>query len=357
MSWAGRAFRTGAFMGALAGAWGLTKAQMFTLRRRCILLEGSAKGQADAAGQRLRVLQLSDIHLVPHQRRKIAWIQKLAETEPDLLVLTGDQLSSTRAVKPLLEALTPFIGTPGAFVYGSNDYYGPIPKNPFAYFGRNHTSSHGPRSNLVELPWREMTAAFEDAGWIDMANTRSRLSIRDWNIDLVGVDDPHIGLDRFPPSESGDGAADYLRSDQNPRVRSGSDTRFGSEAVPRLDSPPATHVKIGLTHAPYKTVLDRMVEDGCTAVFAGHTHGGQVCVPGIGALVTNCDLDREYASGLFPWPTSGKASMHGDGTVPTGVEHHPASWINVTTGLGTSPFAPVRVACRPEAVLVDFVVI
>ena len=28
-----------------------------------------------------------------------------------------------------------------------------------------------------------------------------------------------------------------------------------------------------------------------TLVLAGHTHGGQLCVPGVGALVTNCDLD------------------------------------------------------------------
>lgn len=339
----GRALKTGVAMGALAGAWGLAEAQAFTLRRRCILLEGSAHGQGLAAGQRLRVLQLSDIHLVPHQRRKIAWIQGLAKTQPDLLVLTGDQLSSAKAVAPLLEALAPFAGTAGAFVHGSNDYYGPLPKNPFVYFGRDHSAPREPRSNLVELPWREMTAAFEKSGWINLTNTRAQLSVGDWTIDLVGVDDPHIGLDQFPEPVGADGA-----------VAAASTVGAG---MPTPRDRGATNITIGLTHAPYKRILDRMVADECTAVFAGHTHGGQVCLPGVGALVTNCDLERDYASGLFQWPPTGKGIMHGDGTVPTGLEHHPTSWVNVTTGLGTSPFTPVRVACRPEAVLVDFVVI
>ena len=334
---AGKALGASVAMGALAGAWGLTEAYMYTLRRRCVLLEGSAKGQG-AAGRRLRVLQLSDIHLVPYQRRKIKWIQELAKTKPDLLVLTGDQLSSTKALGPLLEALSPFVGTPGAFVYGSNDYYGPLPKNPFVYFGRDHSDSSArePHGDLVELPWREMTAAFEDAGWVNMANTRARLTIGDWNVNLVGVDDPHIGLDNFPAPGLGVPA---------------------DEGEPPHGESLATDIKIGLTHAPYKRILDRMVEDECTAVFAGHTHGGQVCIPGVGALVTNCDLEREYASGLFQWPSTGGEVIHGDGAVPTGIERYPTTWVNVTTGLGTSPFAPVRVACRPEAVLVDFVVI
>lgn len=65
------------------------------------------------------------------------------------------------------------------------------------------------------------------------------------------------------------------------------------------------------------------------------THGGQVCIPGYGALVSNCDLPTWRARGLTDWDYNGN-------TVP----------LNVSAGIGTSRFAPIRFACPPEAVLV-----
>jgi predicted MPP superfamily phosphohydrolase len=73
-----------------------------------------------------------------------------------------------------------------------------------------------------------------------------------------------------------------------------------------------------------------MAADGHSLLLAGHTHGGQLRLPGIGAIVTNCDLERSRARGLSP---------HGD------------SWLHVSAGVGTSPYAPVRLCCRPEASL------
>ncbi len=343
---------TGLILGAGAALWGVAEAQAYTLRRRSILIDGGARASSDGASQGdsggvqgatdhsvdvpkpLRALHLSDIHLVPWQHRRITWIQKLAETQPDFLILTGDQLASKRAVEPLLEALAPFEDIPGAFVYGSNDYFGPAPKNPFAYLFRDHSKPHSPHENLVELPWQKMTTEFEARGWINLNNARASVRVGGWNVDLVGVDDPHIGRDQFPTASG-----------------------LGAGQGGHVSSTGHTNLKIGLVHAPYQRSLDQMVADGCDAVFAGHTHGGQVCLPAVGALVTNCDIACEYASGLFQWPPTGKSVIHGDGTVPTGMESFPTAWVNITTGLGTSPFAPVRVACRPEAVLVEFTVI
>ena len=45
-------------------------------------------------------------------------------------------------------------------------------------------------------------------------------------------------------------------------------------------------------------MIDAMAYDGHDLIIAGHTHGGQVCVPFYGALVTNCDLDTRRAKGL-----------------------------------------------------------
>jgi predicted MPP superfamily phosphohydrolase len=93
-------------------------------------------------------------------------------------------------------------------------------------------------------------------------------------------------------------------------------------------------VAIGVTHAPYRRVIDAMTYDGHDLIVTGHTHGGQVCVPGHGALVTNCDLDVGRVKGL-------STNMAGGRT----------SWLHVSAGLGTSPYAPIRFACPPEATL------
>ncbi|GMA86526.1 hypothetical protein GCM10025868_17760 [Angustibacter aerolatus] len=68
-------------------------------------------------------------------------------------------------------------------------------------------------------------------------------------------------------------------------------------------------------------------------------------MPGYGALVTNCDLDRRRARGLSRW-------WPGAGTVsPRAAAPRDAAWLHVSAGLGTSPYTPVRFACRPEATL------
>ena len=101
----------------------LVERNMFTLRRFDVpVLEPDAEP--------LRILHLSDLHMMPDQRRKQTWVAALRGTDPDLVVVTGDNLSSAGAVPGVLKALDPFFDVPGAFVFGSNDYTGPIWKNP-----------------------------------------------------------------------------------------------------------------------------------------------------------------------------------------------------------------------------------
>src|SRR5690606_11173241 len=86
----------------------------------------------------VRVLHLSDLHLVPRQDRKRSWVAGLEALEPDLVVSTGDNLADMAAVPAVLETYDGLLDRPGAFVLGSNDYYPPTPKNPLRYFGDNH---------------------------------------------------------------------------------------------------------------------------------------------------------------------------------------------------------------------------
>lgn len=292
-----------AALGGAALAWGtLVEPRLFTLRRYAL-------PALPAGADPLRVLQVSDIHMVPGQDRKVAWIRDLAALQPDLVVNTGDNLSHLEAVPHALEALAPLLERPGVFVMGSNDYYAPRPKNPALYLTSRYAEAPPHR---VELPTAELAAGLSAHGWQHLPNARTRMRVRDIEVDVVGVDDPHIGRD------------DY--------------------AAASAAAPAGGDLTLGVAHAPYQRVLDAMTADGAGLVLAGHTHGGQLCVPGYGALVTNCDLDRRRAKGVSRW-------WPGAGGQPSSAAPDEATWLHVSAGLGASRFAPVRFACRPEATL------
>jgi predicted MPP superfamily phosphohydrolase len=241
----------------------------------------------------MRVLHISDIHMLGRQRRKQAWIADLARLVPDLVISTGDHLAGPDGVSGTLTALEPLLERPGAFVLGSNDYYAPKPKNPFKYFMPGHKRVQG-----ESLPWPELVSGLRGAGWADLTNARVSVTADGRRVDLRGVDDPHLRRDRL-----------------------------AAVAGP-VD--PAADLSIGVVHAPEPRVLQTFVADGVPLLLAGHTHGGQLRLPGYGALVTNCGIDRDRCRGLSAF----------DGAA-----------LHVSAGLGTSPYAPVRFACRPEASL------
>ncbi|MGH3742146.1 MAG: metallophosphoesterase, partial [Micromonosporaceae bacterium] len=110
----------------------------------------------------LRVLQISDLHMTPGQRSKQEWVASLAALDPDLVLLTGDNLAHPEAVPAVALALEPLLDFPGAFVFGSNDYYGPVPKNPFTYFNPNRERLTG-----AQLPWTSLRDLLCAAGWAD----------------------------------------------------------------------------------------------------------------------------------------------------------------------------------------------
>lgn len=284
-------------LGALSLAWGLTEAEARTVRTHTL--------RVLAPGTRpMRVLHLSDIHLLPRHRRRLDWLRGLADLEPDLVVDTGDNISHAASIPLLLDALGPLLERPGVFVPGSNDYYTPKPANPLRYL-RGPSELEASRSRL---PTEELFSAFRAAGWADLTDRSADVVLGAGedavHVRAAGTDDPHLGLDHWPGFGTDDDAAPALR--------------------------------LGVTHAPYRRVLDAMTADGADLLLAGHTHGGQVCLPFVGALVTNCDLPRSQASGVSTWTAAGR-------TVP----------LEVSAGIGTAPSAPVRTFCRPEAVVLD----
>ena len=247
-----------------------------------------------AGSNPITVLQIGDIHMAPWQKSKQRFIQSLAKLPIDLVVNTGDNLGHQRAIPSLLQALEPLLAKPGVFVNGSNDYFGPVMKNPIGYIF--HTS-HAP--NSARLDTATMTNAFEQSGWVDLNNKTSQLVVSGNKIRFIGLDDFHIGYsDSSKLSESRD-------------------------------------FTIALTHAPYLEAIETLTKLGAELIFAGHTHGGQVRIPFLGALTTNSDLPNRHARGLSGWSFGGKKSI-----------------LSVVAGLGNSIFAPVRFACFPEVRLI-----
>jgi uncharacterized protein len=287
----------GALAGTAALAWSAgVEVRWFALRaaQLPVLPPGHAP---------VRVLHVSDLHLTPSQQRKLEWVRALAALEPDLVVNTGDNLADHASVPFVLSAFGELLDVPGVFVFGSNDYFAPSLRNPVRYLlpddGQRNT--HTPK-----LPYGDLRDGFERRGWTDLTNRRETVVVKGTTIAFAGVDDPHLGYDDLAAvAGPADASAD---------------------------------VRLGVTHAPYLRVLDQFAGDGYDAIFAGHTHGGQLRLPFAGALVTNCDLDTSRVKGLSTWGVGGRqAALH------------------VSGGLGTSPYAPIRFACRPEATLLTLV--
>lgn len=277
-------------IGAFAAIWGIgIERHLFVIRRESVRV-------LPAGSQPVTVLHIGDLHIAPWQRRKLAWIKRLGELKPDLVVNTGDNLGHRAAIGPALIALRPLLELTGVFVNGSNDYRAPELRNPLAYLGGPSKVGHGEK-----LETERLVGGFTSAGWLDLNNRQGRAVVNGVRINFIGVDDAHDGLDDLGSIPSADVAA--------------------REA----------DLVIGVSHAPYLRVIDAMGEAGVDVLFAGHTHGGQVCIPGFGALVTNCDLPRKNAKGISRWDVAGRTMI-----------------LNVVAGLGHSIFAPVRFACRPE---------
>lgn len=250
-------------------------------------------------GSDIRILHFSDLHLTPGRNREIADIKSWAALKPDLVISTGDFLAHQDAVAPVIDALGDLLDIPGLYVFGSNDYYAPKFKNPFSYLQKDD----GTRKLGAKLPTEKLDHALKSRGWINLNNRRDSITINNVMIDLRGTDDAHLKLD------------DYSKA----------------EGTPKGD------ISIGVTHAPYLRVLDAMKKDDIDLIFAGHTHGGQVRLPWFGgsrSLTTNCDLPN--------WRSRGLTKEDGP-------------WLNVSAGMGYSPFAPIRVFCPSEVSLVTLI--
>lgn len=250
-------------------------------RRRDYRLALGPKDGAD-----ITVLHLSDLHFRREDGRKARFLSTLPAA--DVTVVTGDLLGEPHAVEKVVMALGPTRGRLASyFVLGSNDYFAPRPLNYLNYFRRKRrrrTGIRGRSGDLIRL--------LEADGWIHLKNRKDALDVDGTRVEVLGLDDPHIER-------------------QDLRVA----TRTNRDALGLV-----------VVHSP--DPAPELAALGYDLIVSGHTHGGQVRLPIVGALVTNSDIPTKLAMGLS---RLGPAILH------------------VSPGLGTSKFAPFRFLCRPEA--------
>jgi predicted MPP superfamily phosphohydrolase len=217
----------------------------------------------------LRVLHVSDPHLTPRTDCTDAIIARADAARPDLIAVTGDLVSGWRGL-PLARRLLERLASrwPTYVVAGNADHWADYRRGEVARW--NET---GARVLMNEgRPFGEGDSGF----WI------------------AGVNDPY---------------------------------RFRDDPRRALAHAPPGAFKLLLAHTP--EVIERREALGADLILSGHTHGGQVRLPWIGALVTRTRLDRKFSRGVFRL----------NGTV-----------LVISSGIGATRLS-VRFFCPPEMTL------
>jgi len=224
----------------------------------------TAKFPGDASP--IRLVQISDLHLKKFGGFEKLVAQKVNELEPGLLVMTGDFIEANdkfEELKGFLQLLPS--SCPKFAVLGNWDHWSGVKV-------------------------KEFDRAFAGLGIALLDNSREELKVGSERICLVGVDDPTNGWDKL------DKAAAHL-----------SDRQFN----------------LFLAHSP--NIISQIRDLPIDLMLCGHTHGGQVRLPGVKPfwLPRKCE---GYIAGFY---TKNGKTMY------------------VNRGLGNS-VVPVRFRCLPE---------
>lgn len=238
----------------------------------------------------VRVLHISDLHLSHSEGQKMAFIEKISQEEYDMVILTGDIFENYGGLA-YASQLLPRIPKLGAYaVLGNHDYYS------YSYFhktfGRLFRRYRHPATKRDVTP---LVAALEQTGFTVLRNEAHQLA--EHGIHIVGVDYPTISEHRL---------------------------------MQLVDGVPPDYLKIALFHMPRN--LKQYSRAGIHIAFGGHTHGGQVRVPGVGALITDSELPRHTAAGVIK---QGNSILH------------------ISRGLGADPKSNFRLFCPPAATIVE----
>ncbi len=247
----------------------------------------------------LRILHISDTHFPASGDSVGRFLDVVHSLDFDLVLCTGDYVETAAGWDAAADALTQLRAPFGVFAtLGAHDYCAPV-RTVDDWVSLNVARLTGARRRFVNP--QSFIDRLEDAGIVVLRNEWRSLEIGGELVRIGGAGDDSVGMAR-------------LESAVPPPVEVSSGRPGGFSIL--------------LTHAPDAALrLPPRADGGPSLVLCGHTHGGQIRVPGWGAPMTHSRLaSRRHADGVF--------EVAGTQVV-------------VSRGFGTA-HVPLRVACRPE---------
>ena len=223
-----------------------------------------------AAMEGLRIVHLTDLHI--DTTWMPAWdrvIERLNNRPPDLIVITGDFIDRKQDYRPALPLLNRFLGSLHARL------------GVWGMFG-NHDG------DTLGIPLNDSNVRL-------LYNESACLRDGDATLEIIGIHG-------------------VMPNDLSPRV------------LRKIGPKPPGCVRLTMAHYPHQVLTLRPIEPDI--VFAGHTHGGQVCLPGGIPIQTHDPLPKRFARG---------------------VHRIDETWLSVGRGLGFSTH-PIRTFCPAEVI-------
>ena len=239
----------------------------------------------------LRILHVSDTHFPASGDSVGRFLETVGPLDVDLVLCTGDYVETSAGWDSAADALTQLSAPFGVFAtLGAHDYCAPV--RTFDEWARYNVERALGRPRKFVNP-KPFVDRLESAGIVVLRNEWQSLELGGELVRIGGAGDDSVGMARL------------------------------SESLP-----PVGGFSMLLTHAPDAAFrLPPVAEGGPSVVFSGHTHGGQIRVPGWGAPLRHSELvSRQQPDGVF---------------------ERNGSRIVVSRGFGTA-HVPLRFACRPE---------
>ncbi len=276
----------------------------------------------------LKILHLSDFHLRKGFKggRLFDFVRSLAKREYDLIFITGDIVENKDNVDYLISMLKPLKAKYGKYaVLGVHDHY----QKALYEFARNMLKRKKSYYKVNDIP--ELKKRLGKIGIEVLENENRILEIDDAQInsvEIVGLGDPVIEKTDLAKAFKGletIGKEDII-DELNAREAVTETFKPGKNNAHRLGQ--QGKLRFVLIHTPDSWIMPTLARKNTDIVFAGHTHGGQVRLPLIGAIISGCRIETRFASGLF---------------------YFQKMVLYISRGLGEGKYSQFRACCPPEA--------
>ncbi|MBW7995270.1 MAG: hypothetical protein FVQ81_01615 [Candidatus Glassbacteria bacterium] len=252
-----------AVAGPALAAWEVWRSTRIGFRRLEIPLQSHTCRNRGA----VRILHLSDLHITASLRHKLDRIESLLDGEWDFVMISGDLIDNDSGIDPVSDFLGRLKASCGKFaVLGNHDYLDSIAGNPLKWVRAFWHALLNRKSDELHVAndINRLVGCLEERGVRLLRNELAEGEIPGAGpFQVFGIDDPATDRDR--PAE--------VSADVNPDA-----------------------LRLVLTHAPIR--LGPLARFAPELIMCGHTHGGQIRLPLLGAILTHSDAGRRSCSGL-----------------------------------------------------------